>query len=209
MEAGFEKGFTEGGGKVISLNFIPNDTVDFSSYLTTLKPADATLFWIFGNGAVPFVKQYRDYGIKAPLIVPMANNFTDEQLKELGDLGLGMVACDLYAWTIDTPANKAFVDAYQKLYPGEHPNAEVYGAWVATTMCIEAVKATNGDLTPATLIKAMSTMSFDTPGGKETLSPYKGAYVGTRDFYMLKVEDVNGIKTWVPIYTYQNVFLGE
>ena len=79
------------------------------------------LVWIFGNGAVPFIKQYNDYGLKAALVVPMANNFSREQLAELGDLGLGMVACDFYADTLDNPANAEFVAAYQKLYPGEYP----------------------------------------------------------------------------------------
>ncbi len=66
--AGFKKAFVdEGGGEVLSENYVPLDTVDFSAYLTTMKPADVTLFWIFGNGAVPFVQQYNDYGLTAPL----------------------------------------------------------------------------------------------------------------------------------------------
>ena len=66
----------ESGGKVLSTQYVPIDTIDFSSYLTTLKDADATYFWVFGNGAAPFVKQYNDYGLTAPLIAPMSNNFS-------------------------------------------------------------------------------------------------------------------------------------
>jgi branched-chain amino acid transport system substrate-binding protein len=209
LQDGFAKGFAEGGGTITSVNYVPMDSVDFSSYLTTLKTADCTLFWIFGNGAVPFVKQYNDYGIKAPLVVPMSNNFTDEQLKELGDLGLGMVACDFYAWTIDNQLNKDFVAAYQKLYPNEHPNAEVFGGYQAIMLFAKALEATGGDATPAKTIAAMSTMTMDTPAGKVTMAPYKDAYVGTRDFYILKVQAVDGVNTWVPIYTYPQVQLGE
>ena len=54
---------------------------------------------------------------------------------------LGMIACDFYAWTLDNQPNKDFVAAYQKLYPGKHPNAEVYGAWQAVMMYLEGVKA--------------------------------------------------------------------
>jgi len=62
-------------------------------------------------------KQYHDYGLKAPLAVPMSNNYTDAQLAELGDISLGMIACDYYAYTIDNPVNKEFVAAFEKLYP--------------------------------------------------------------------------------------------
>ena len=209
LETGFEKGFTEGGGTMLSVNYVPADTVDFSSYLTSMKKADCTLFWIFGNGAVPFVKQYHDYGLTAPLVVPMSNNFTDEQLKELGGLGEGMVACDFYAWTIDNQLNKDFVAAYQKLYPDEHPNAEVYGGYQAIMLFAKAVEATGGDTTPAKVIAAMSTMTMDTPAGKLTMQPYKDAYIPTRDWFILKVQSVNGVDTWVPIYTYPQVTLGE
>jgi branched-chain amino acid transport system substrate-binding protein len=209
LQAGFEKGFTEGGGTIVSVNYVPIDSVDFSAYLTTMKPADATLFWIFGNGAVPFVKQYNDYGLKAPLLVPMSNNFSDEQLKELGDLGLGMVACDYYAYTLDNPLNKEFIAAYQKLYPGENPTPQGFGGWQAVMLYVEGLKKTNGDTTPAKVIEAMSTLSFDTPAGKVTMKPYKDAYIATRDFFILETKKVGGVVTWVPIHTYEQVFLGE
>ena len=63
LQEGFNHGFEEAGGKILSTQFVPIDAVDFSSYLTSLKDADCTYWWIFGNGAAPFVKQYKDYGL--------------------------------------------------------------------------------------------------------------------------------------------------
>ena len=41
---GFKKAFVdEGGGEVLSENYVPLDVVDFSAYLTTMKPADVTV----------------------------------------------------------------------------------------------------------------------------------------------------------------------
>ena len=210
LQDGFAKGFAEGGGTITSVNFVPMDAVDFSSYLTAFKEADCTLFWIFGNGAVPFVKQYNDYGMKAPLVVPMSNNFSDEQLAELGDLGIGMVACDFYASTIDNPLNMEFIAAFQKLYPDQYPTPQAFGGWQAVMLFAKAVEATGGDVTPAKTIAAMSTMTLDTPAGKVTMAPYKDAYVGTRDFYILESKDVGGGRiTWVPKFTFEQVQLGE
>jgi len=209
LQGGFERGFKEGGGQILSVNYVPLDTVDFSAYLSALKPADCTLFWIFGNGAVPFVKQYHDYGLKAPLLVPMANNFSREQLAELGQLAVGMVACDIYVDTLDNPANKEFVAKYQELYPGEYPMPQGYGAAQALFMFAKGLELTGGDPTPAKLIEAMSTMTFDSPAGKITMSPYKGAYIPTRDFFILEVKEVDGVLQWVPLKIIPQVQLGE
>jgi branched-chain amino acid transport system substrate-binding protein len=209
LTAGFKKAFVdEGGGQVLMEEYVPLDMVDFSAYLTTMKPADVTFFWIFGNGAVPFVQQYYSYGLTAPLAAPMSNNFSDAQLAELGDQGLGMLACDYYAYTVDNQANDEFVAGYQELYPGEYPTPQGYGAWQGIMLYLEGVKATNGDTTPAKVIEAMSTMSLDTPAGKMTIVPYENAFIAKRDFLILEVQKVGDVLTWVPVKTYDQVLLG-
>ncbi len=210
LTAGFKKAFVdEGGGEVLSENYVPLDVVDFSAYLTSFKPADVTVFWIFGNGAVPFVKQYKDYGLEAPLAAPMSNNFSDAQLAELGDVGLGMLACDYYAYTIDNQMNKDFIAGYQKLYPNEFPTPQGYGAWQGIMLYLEGLKATGGDTTPAKVIEAMSNLTMDSPAGMMTIVPHKEAFIAKRDFFMLEVQKVNDVLTWVPVKTYEQVLLGE
>ena len=210
LTAGFKKAFVdEGGGEVLSENYVPLDVVDFSAYLSAMKPADVTVNWIFGNGAVPFAKQFHDYGLSGILAVPMSNNFSDEQLAELGDVGLGMIACDYYAYTIDNQANKDFIAGYQKLYPGQYPTPQGYGAWQGVMMYLEALKSTGGDTAPAKVIEAMSTMSFDSPAGKVTIVPYETAFIAERDFYIFEVQKVNDALTWAPVKTYEQVLLGE
>jgi len=209
LQAGFEKGLAESGGEVVSVQYVPIDTIDFSSYLTTLKDADATYFWVFGNGAAPFVKQYSDYGLTAPLIAPMANNFSEQQLADLGQLGVGMVACDFYSPEIDNPANDEFVAGYQKLYPGEYPPPQAFGGYQAVELFLQGVTAAGGDTTPAALIEAMSTITLDTPAGSVTMKPYKDAFIPVRDWYILETKEVEGRVAWVPIYTFEQVELGE
>jgi branched-chain amino acid transport system substrate-binding protein len=209
LQAGFEKGFAEGGGTVTTPVYVPMDTVEFNKYLSNIKPPDCTLNWIFGAGAVPFVQQYKSYNLTAPLVVPMANNFSREQLAELGDLGVGMVACDIYVDTLDNPENQAFVAKYQELYPGEYPMPQGFGAALAIFMMAKAVETTGGDTTPAALIEAMSTMSLDTAAGKITMSPYKDAFIGTRDFFILETKKVDGVVQWAPVETIAQVLLDE
>ena len=194
---------------VLSENYIPLDVVDFSSYLSAMKPADVTVDWIFGNGAVPFVKQFHDYGLKGALAVPMSNNYSDAQLAELGDISLGMIACDYYAWTIDNKMNKEFIEAYGKLYNGEKPTPQGYGAWQGVMLYLEGLKATGGDTDPKKVIPAMSKLTMDSPAGKFTIVPFKNAFIAKRDFFILEVQKVDGVLTWAPVKTYNQVLLGD
>ena len=42
-----------------------------------------------------------------------------------------------------------------------------------------------------------------------TIVPYKTAFVAKRDFFILEVQKVGDVWTWVPVKTYNNVLLGE
>ncbi len=202
---GFQAAFEEGGGQIVSNQFVPIDTVDFSSYLTTLKPADCTYNWIFGNGTGPFIKQYHDYGLEAPLVMTMADDLQEPVMQELGDLSLGIIGEDHYLSQLDNDLNAKFVELYQKLYPDELPNQDSYGGYTAVMMFLNAVKATGGDTSPDALKKAMSTMTMDTPSGTVTMSKYGSVYIGTGDLFICKTEMVDGTYRWQPVYTYEQV----
>ena len=60
------------------------------------------------------------------------------------------------------------------------------------------------------LIEAMSTITLtDTPAGDVTMKPYQDAFIPVRDWYILETKEVDGRVAWVPIYTYEQVELGE
>jgi branched-chain amino acid transport system substrate-binding protein len=204
---GFQTAFEEGGGKIVSNQYVPIDTVDFSSYLTTLKPADCTYNWIFGNGTGPFIKQYHDYGLEAPLIMTMADDLQEPVMQELGDLSLGIIGSDHYLSTVDNELNNKFVAEYEKMWPGELPNMDSYGGYTAVMMFLEAVKATGGDTSPEALKQAMATMTFDTPNGPITMSAYDSVFIGTADFYIGKTELVDGNYRWMPVQTYDQILM--
>ena len=202
---GFQTGFEEGGGKIVSNQFVPIDTVDFSSYLTTLKPADCTYNWIFGNGTGPFIKQYNDYGLTAPLVLTMADDLQEPTMQELGDMAVGIVGEDHYLSTMDNELNKKFVAAYEKMWPGELPNMDSYGGYTAVMMFLQAVKATNGDTSPEALKAALADMTIDTPSGPITMSAYGDAFIGTGDLAICETKLVDGNYRWMPIYTYEQI----
>ncbi len=194
-----------GGGKILSDLYVPIDSVDFSSYMTTMEPADCTYWWIFGNGAAPFVKQYNDYGLTAPLVTSMFQNVTEQQLADLGDLGLGLVGVDAWTPEIDSPLNDEFVAKYREMWDGEYPAPQAFQGWQAVHVFVEAVKKTNGDVSPEALLEAMSSLQFETPAGQMTLMPYKSAIIGTGNFYVAESKRVGDRSAWVPVKVIEQV----
>jgi hypothetical protein len=190
-----------------------------------MQPADCTLFWVRGKGAIPFVRQYAASGHAGALLVPMSSNYSEAQLAYLGALGLGLgiIASDCYTPMLDSAQNILFISQYQELYPGEYPTPEAFGGWQAIMLYVEGVRKVaearaagitdeDGRLVdpsdPAAVIAAMSTLTMDTPAGLVTMSEYGKGYIPTRDFYILTSRDVGGGRiAWVPIKTYAQVDL--
>ena len=124
---GFAKGFTEAGGTLLNTVYAPIDTMDFSPYLQKLQGADCTYWWVIAPSAPGFIKQYKDYGLTAPLMTPMASNLTEPAMQDLGrTIALDLVGSDYYSPQVDTPMNRQFVADYLELYPGEYPNMNAY-----------------------------------------------------------------------------------
>ncbi len=225
LQLGFARGFSESGGTVSSLTYVPADTTEFSAFFAQMQPADCTMFWVRGEGAIPFVRQYGVSGLTGALLVPVSSNYSEAQLKYLGALGLGLgiTSCDCYAPTLSNALNTQFIAQYQRLYPGEYPTPEAFGGWQAIMLYAEGVKLVadaraagvkddNDELVdpsdPAAVIAAMSTLTMDTPSGLMTMSDYGKGYLPTRDFYILRSKDVGGGRiAWTPIKTYAQVDL--
>lgn len=205
IQGGFQKGFEETGGRILACEYVPIDTMDFSAYLTTLPKADATLYWVFGPGLTPFIQQYHDYGIGAPLISPMSLNLTEAQMAELGDIALGQYAIDYYSPELDNEVNKKFVERYRAQWNGEYPQAQSAAGWIAVNLFAEAVKKTDGDTSPEALIKALADISLDTPMGPLRFTEYEDAWVGRGNLSLLKTEMVGERMAWVPVETYEDV----
>jgi ABC-type branched-subunit amino acid transport system substrate-binding protein len=229
LQAGFERGFIAGGGTISSVTYVPPDTVEFAKYFGAMSPADCTMFWVRGSGAIPFVRQYVASGLRGALLVPQSSNYTESQLKYLDSLGVGleMTACDVYAPMLGNAQNQQFIAAYQGLYPGEYPTPEAFGGWQAIMLYAEAVKVvaelrdakvlragSEKDIVdprnPADVVSAMASLTINTPAGSITMAKYTKTYIAIRDFYILRSKDVGaGRIAWAPLYTYSQVRMGQ
>jgi branched-chain amino acid transport system substrate-binding protein len=106
-----------------------------------------------------------------------------KQIVQIGDDGIGMIAPEAYVWTIDTPENKKFVEAYQKRW-GELPSGNAGGVYTVMQIAFQALNKTKGDTSSQALAKALDATNI-----KGFTGPIRfgDAKVGINDYIIHKV----------------------
>jgi branched-chain amino acid transport system substrate-binding protein len=99
--------------------YIKINQLDFSAEIAQLRAASPDAVFIFLPGAmgVNFVKQFQQSGMlgKVPL-VGFGFNFEDDIVNATGDATVGAYNALQWSRDLDNPANKAFVEAFEKEY---------------------------------------------------------------------------------------------
>jgi branched-chain amino acid transport system substrate-binding protein len=153
--AGATDTFEEKGGKIIQQQWIPLGTKDIAPYITALKKADFLSPWLAGITATVGIRQIKEFNVPMPVVMPQTGSLAHPlEIKEHGDLGLGIITSDAYVWTYDTPENKAFVERYKKRW-GEVPAGCSYGGYMSMQVVLEALKKAGDDTSPRGLAKAL------------------------------------------------------
>jgi len=190
----FKAGFEEAGGKVIKEVYPKLGTMDFAPYLTAIdvKGADAVYAWFAGTDAVRFVQQYQEFGLKKRLPLYGYGVIADDPyLAAIGDAALGVITGCHYAWTIDTPRNRAFVKAYQAKW-GEVPSRYSEFGYVSAQVIGAAAEALKGqveDIPRVSETMRQVATKIETPSGPLAFDQYNQRIVNV---YVEKVEKRDG-----------------
>ena len=141
--AGFQRTFEDNGGKVVQRLLPPLNAPDYGSYIAQIKrDVDAVYAGFAGANGFRFLRQYREYGLKLPVLGSMTT--ADEGiLRQMGDEAIGVVSGGWYAAGIDSPENKRFVAAVNKEY-GADPGYYTLGAYSAGALVEAAARAVGG-----------------------------------------------------------------
>lgn len=201
--AGFQRVFEDDGGKVIQKLWSPLNVADYGTYISQIKTnADAVLIAFAGANGPRFLKQYKEYGMKLPVIASMTS--VDEGvLKNMGDEALGVVSTGYYAAGIDSPTNKAFVQAVNRDYKAD-PGYYTVGAYGAALMLEQALKAVNGKIEDKdAFMKALRHVEVTgDPRGTIKLDEYGNPIM---NIYIRKVERKDGKLVNAVLKTYPAV----
>jgi len=204
MNAGFQRVFEEGGGKIVQKMFPPLTAPDYGSFLAQLKTnVDAIFLGFAGSNGFRFIRQFNEYGLKGKVaVVGGMTAFDEAVLRNMGDEALGIVTSCWYSAELDNPVNRKFAAAFRtdwKYDPGFYAAA----TYVEGAMLQAALESINGRIEdkPA-FMKALRGIRTDTARGPVSFDEY-GNIVGS--VYIRKVERKEGRLVNTVVYTYPNV----
>ncbi len=169
--AAFQDDIKRLGGTEVGATYPPLGAKDFSPYLGQVRAArpDVIMAATAGNDTVRLLTQLKEYGMLSGelTLAGAAGAVTQENIGAMSGAAEGFVSAAGYAVDVDTPRNKAFVEAFKKQYQADPDlfGADTYGLFYLFKQAIE--KAGTSDT--AKLRAAMENMTWETPRGTKKI----------------------------------------
>ena len=119
---------------------------EFSAYITKAVAADPDAIFMvnFGIDAVTAIRQIHGFGFTPKKPVIMAWSSGTEELVQLDpEMRDNLQVGTNYYWTIDTPGNEAFVQAYRNKSGGAAPGYAPAAAYAMTKMTLTGMQLAN------------------------------------------------------------------
>ncbi|MGX5800189.1 urea ABC transporter substrate-binding protein [Bradyrhizobium sp. Arg314] len=164
----------------IMVNYTPFGFSDWQTEVSAIKKfgsagkKTAVVSTVNGDANVPFYKELGNQGIKAEDIPVMAFSVGEEELAGLDTAPLvGHLAAWNYFESIDTPANKKFIDHWHKFIKNDKrtTNDPMEAHYIGFNMWVKAVEKA-GTTDPDKVIDAMVGVSVpNLTGGYSTMMP--------------------------------------
>jgi branched-chain amino acid transport system substrate-binding protein len=193
---GFMAEFCRAGGRVPKKLWVPLGTKDYSSVISSLPTdIDAIFVALAGADAVNFLKQYEQFGGKAPLIGG-ASMVDQETLSAKGAISARLVGTISGVATADDNPDEAW-QAFVKAYRAKYPNGLAFPSGTATAYYTEmkaallALNQVGGDLSngQAKLKEALRKLEFKSPTGQVKLDKNRSVIANTFLIVVEKKDD--------------------
>ena len=203
------KTFTDLGGKVARLIWNPIGTKDYGTTINTIPAnTDGVAVTIVGADRIRLFEDWFNFGMDKKHKIYGTYWLQEDMLPQIDARAVGLISNSLhYVSGIDTPENKAFVDAYvgkhKRLPSWFAESAYTAGLWVKT-----AIDSINGDVENRdAFLKAMRTVQIKAPRGPLKLDEYDNPI---QNVYVAKVEKtkhpvLGEVLINVPVKTYPAV----
>jgi len=206
----FARALEAAGGKVVQELYPPIGTTDFGPFIARIRrDVDVVATLMGGADGIRFIKQYEEFGLKGKIpVVDTAPGITDVPvLPSSGPSALGMYVSQAYVYTIDTPRNRQFVQAFRAKF-GRDPGGSAEHTYVALAAIHQALKATGGNLEEKPkFLEALRQMDMEAPRGHIRFDRYQNVIT---DVTITRIEKVGDQIVPVVVETIREVdqFLG-
>jgi branched-chain amino acid transport system substrate-binding protein len=194
---GFARAFEEAGGKVVQELYTPIGTTDFGPFIGRIRrDVDVVATLVPGADGIRFIKQYEEFGLKGKIqVVDTAPGITDlPLLPSSGPAALGMYVSQPYVYTIDSPTNQKFVQAFRAKFARD-PGISAESTYVALAAIHQALKATGRNIEDKPkFLEALRQMDLEAPRGHLRFDRYQNVITSVT---INKIEKVG--EQFVPI----------
>ena len=206
---GMVQTFKELGGKVAKIIWNPIGTKDYGATVASIAPgSDAVVAVVVGADRIRLFEAWFSFGMDKKFKIYGGYWMHQDALPQMDDRAIGMIGNSLhYAAGLDTPANRAFVDAFAKKHKRLPSwfSKSAYTASLWTRTAIEKIKGNVEDR--AAFLQAMRTSTVEAPRGALKLDDYDNPI---QNVYVTRIQKINHpsvgpVLTNVPIKTYENV----
>jgi len=153
------------GAEIVGEDYHPIANKDFGPYITKIIAAKPEVVFTgnWGVDLVNLIKQARDLGMNAPFICYYLND-PSQVLNVVKETAIGSWGCEAYVETIRTPANKDFLQRWNRkpkfVAVEKWPAINIGKAYNGVKFMTEAIKKA-GTLDISTLIKTWEGMKWD------------------------------------------------
>lgn len=161
------------GGEIVGKDLTSWEVGDWSGALQRIKEsgADVVYPYIGGSEMINFVKQFYDFGMNETMT--LASVYLDETyvVDFPEDLRDGIVCSASYFQSIDSPANKKFVEAFQAKYGTTYGISNIVESSYTSVYLWAAAVEKAGVVDKEAMLDALTTVKIDSPMGEISISP--------------------------------------
>jgi branched-chain amino acid transport system substrate-binding protein len=157
--------FDANGGKVAGDELVATDVTDFSPYLLKIRQAkpDIVCSNLAGNQVTNLIKQYAEFGLPYPIV---GFNLNTADAWAAGQGNLSGTWPTVWYHTLDVPASKAFVAAFEKKN-GKVPENHAWIEYVSLKMMAQAMAETKSTDTDKLITYFEQETQFDILKGRK------------------------------------------
>jgi branched-chain amino acid transport system substrate-binding protein len=196
-EEAFIKGFTAGGGQIVSSVRMPIKSPDFVAFMQRAKDVKPDVIFNMVTAGAPSTaiqKAYGDLNMRQAGIpfIGTGDSVTEEELVNMGDAPLGYFSAWNYSMAGDRPANKAYLAAWERDYGRAIPPGFIaVGAWDAMDMIYTAIREQAGKVSADGSMKSLSNYKNpNSPRGPISIDPETRDIV--QNIYIRETRKVGG-----------------
>jgi branched-chain amino acid transport system substrate-binding protein len=192
----FEDEVKRMGREFVGKVFAPTGTKDYSTYITRLRQsgADAVYLVLAGDDNNAFIAQAAQYQLASRMAL-LAEQLELSTMRAVGDACLGMIVSARYAFTIDNPKNKEFVELWKKEYNGLVPDQFEGEQWQCQQVFVAGITKA-GSIEADKLRPALEDLTIDDIKGKVHMR--KCDHQGVQQGFVVKASKREGFSHPVP-----------